>query len=229
VGARYTAGVTHSSAGGPHQHAVTHPLRAFRHPSGHDLRGVPSDGASPSPTAAVRAPAPSQDRVKLALPALCGCAIGLSAVGCGSGSGASDGPAYASTPNHAAAGPRTPVAHGPRVTTRSSRYGRILTDGPGRTLYLFTRDSTGHSRCYGQCAKAWPPLLARAKPDAGRGAHASLVGTARRRGGSVQVTYRGHPLYYYVGDRRPGQVLCQNVVEYGGTWLVVDPAGRAVH
>jgi hypothetical protein len=55
-----------------------------------------------------------------------------------------------------------------------------------------------------------------------------LLGTTRRRDGNTQVTYRGHPLYYYVRDRKPGQILCQDVVEFGGTWLVVSPSGRAV-
>jgi predicted lipoprotein with Yx(FWY)xxD motif len=50
----------------------------------------------------------------------------------------------------------------------------------------------------------------------------------RRRDGRLQVTYAGHPLYYYVGDRRPGEVLCQAVAEYGGTWYVVAPDGRAI-
>jgi predicted lipoprotein with Yx(FWY)xxD motif len=63
---------------------------------------------------------------------------------------------------------------------------------------------------------------------AGAGLDASKLGTTTRRGGARQVTYAGHPLYYYVGDRKPGQILCQNVVEFGGTWLVVSPAGRAV-
>jgi predicted lipoprotein with Yx(FWY)xxD motif len=225
---RYMSHVTHEGPAPLHLHAVTDPLRPLRHPARYDLRRVPSLGAGQAAPAALRTAAPSQARVKLALPSLCCCAITLTVVGCGSGSGAPDGPAYASPPTHGAAASK-PLARGPRVRTHSSRYGRILTDGGGRTLYLFTRDTSPRSRCYGQCAKAWPPLLARGKPGAGRGAHARLVGTTRRRDGSVQVTYRGHPLYYYVGDRRPGDVLCQNVVEYGGTWLVADPAGRPIH
>jgi predicted lipoprotein with Yx(FWY)xxD motif len=56
----------------------------------------------------------------------------------------------------------------------------------------------------------------------------SLLGTSRRRDGRLQVTYNGRPLYFYVGDKKPGQVLCQNVDEFGGTWLVVRPSGRLV-
>ena len=72
------------------------------------------------------------------------------------------------------------------------------------------------------------PFLTRGKPRAGAGAHASLIGTTRRRDGTTQATYRGRPLYYYVGDRRPGQILCQDVEEYGGHWYVVRPRGTAV-
>jgi predicted lipoprotein with Yx(FWY)xxD motif len=114
------------------------------------------------------------------------------------------------------------------VEVHASRYGPILTDGGGRTLYLFTRERTARSRCYGACAKAWPPLIAHGRLVAGRGARRGLLSTTRRRDGSRQVTYRGHPLYYYVGERRAGQILCQNVIEFGGTWLIVSPAGAAI-
>jgi predicted lipoprotein with Yx(FWY)xxD motif len=114
------------------------------------------------------------------------------------------------------------------VTVGHSAYGQILLDGHGRALYLFTRETTTAPRCSGACAKNWPPFLTKGRPGAARGARASLVGTTRRRDGTTQVTYRGHPLYYYVGDRRPGQVLCQGVKEFGGTWLVLTASGRAV-
>jgi predicted lipoprotein with Yx(FWY)xxD motif len=115
------------------------------------------------------------------------------------------------------------------VTVGRSAYGPILRDGRGYALYLFTRETSATSRCSGACAKAWPPFLTKSRPAAARGARASLLGTTRRRDGSTQVTYRGHPLYYYAGDRRPSQVLCQGVKEFGGTWFVVAPTGRAVH
>jgi predicted lipoprotein with Yx(FWY)xxD motif len=121
------------------------------------------------------------------------------------------------------------VAAAASVGTHSSAYGTILSDGPGRALYIFTRDGHGASRCYGACAKAWPPLLlTRGTPRAVRGAKPSLLGSVRRKGGVRQVTYRGRPVYYYVGDRKPGQVLCQGVFEYGGRWLVVRASGKAV-
>jgi predicted lipoprotein with Yx(FWY)xxD motif len=114
------------------------------------------------------------------------------------------------------------------VKVMKTRYGRILVDGRGRALYLFTRERGSKGRCYGACAEAWPVFFARGKVRAGTGANGRLIGTTRRRDGRRQVTYAGHPLYYYVTDRKPGQVTCQNVVEYGGTWLVVAPNGRAI-
>ena len=114
------------------------------------------------------------------------------------------------------------------VMARGSDYGRILFDGRGFALYAFTRDTAVRSRCTGACANAWPPFIVMVRPKAGRGADTSLLGTIRRSDGSRQVTYAGKPLYYYVGDREPLQVLCQNVDEFGGLWLVVRPTGATV-
>jgi predicted lipoprotein with Yx(FWY)xxD motif len=114
------------------------------------------------------------------------------------------------------------------VKAMKTRYGRILVDGRGRALYLFTREKGATSRCAGRCANAWPVFYARGRFRAGGGADADLLGTTKRRGGRRQVTYNGHPLYYYVTDRKPGQVTCQDVTEFGGTWLVVSPSGAAI-
>jgi predicted lipoprotein with Yx(FWY)xxD motif len=114
------------------------------------------------------------------------------------------------------------------IGVRSTAYGRIVVDGGGYALYAFTKDGRGASRCYGACAQAWPPFIVPRRPHAARGARAALIGTTRRSDGRLQATYRGRPLYYYVGDRRPGQVLCQNVVEFGGRWLVIRAGGRLV-
>jgi predicted lipoprotein with Yx(FWY)xxD motif len=114
------------------------------------------------------------------------------------------------------------------VKVVKTRYGRILADGSGRALYLFTRERGSTSRCYGDCADAWPVFYARGKVRAGSGTDRDLIGTTRRKGGRRQVTYKGHPLYYYVTDRKAGQVTCQNVTEFGGTWLVVAPSGNAI-
>jgi predicted lipoprotein with Yx(FWY)xxD motif len=108
------------------------------------------------------------------------------------------------------------------VSVHGSQYGRIVFDGRGYVLYAFTRDGHGPSKCYRACAKAWPPYIVKTRP---RGAH---LGAVRRSNGSLQLTYAGRPVYYYVGDRKPGQILCQNVSEYGGLWLVIRPDGTLV-
>lgn len=114
------------------------------------------------------------------------------------------------------------------LTAGPSDFGRILFDGRGFALYGFTRDPQGKSACTGACAKAWPPYVVKTRPRAAAGVKARLLGTIRRAGGAVQVTYAGRALYYYVGDRKPGQVLCQNVTEFGGIWRVVRPSGALV-
>ena len=118
---------------------------------------------------------------------------------------------------------KTEAAGRGTLTVRSSEYGRILFDGRGFVLYGFTADKKRRSVCFGACAAAWPPYLVKGTPRAGRGVKRSLLGTIRRPGGKRQVTYAGRPLYYYVGDRRAGQILCQDVFEFGGDWLVVRP------
>jgi predicted lipoprotein with Yx(FWY)xxD motif len=116
----------------------------------------------------------------------------------------------------------------PTVKTGGSSYGKVLYDGRGHVLYAFTRDH-GRSACYGACAEAWPPYFApKGKLRVGAGLKRALLGTVKRRNGRRQVTYAGRPLYYYVGDRRPGQILCQDVFEYGGRWLIIRPSGKLV-
>src|SRR5215212_2702588 len=111
------------------------------------------------------------------------------------------------------------------LTAKTSRFGKVLFDGRGFVLYAFTRDQR-RSACYGACAKAWPPYFApKGTLSVGPGVKRSLLGTVKRRNGRRQVTYASKPLYFYVGDTRPGQILCQNVVEFGGRWLIVKPGG----
>jgi predicted lipoprotein with Yx(FWY)xxD motif len=108
------------------------------------------------------------------------------------------------------------------VTTAGSAFGRIVFDTRGFVLYGFTHDGRGRSNCAGTCAKRWPPYIVRARPAGAR------LGVIPRGGGRLQLTYAGHPVYYYVGDRKPGQILCQNVSEFGGLWLVIRADGTLV-
>jgi predicted lipoprotein with Yx(FWY)xxD motif len=98
---------------------------------------------------------------------------------------------------------QTRTVPGATVTVAASEYGRILMTAKRFALYSLSSDSRARSNCYGACAKRWPPLITRGAPSAFGRARDSLLGTARRRDGSRQVTYRGHPLYRYVGDIEP--------------------------
>jgi predicted lipoprotein with Yx(FWY)xxD motif len=112
-----------------------------------------------------------------------------------------------------------------RVSARSSEYGKTLFGPSGKVLYVFSADRGSTSRCYGVCASAWPPLLTTAAPLAGPGVAAKLLGTTKRRGGALQVTYNGHPVYYYSEDK-VGKIMCQHANMHGGLWLIVKPDGR---
>lgn len=128
----------------------------------------------------------------------------------------------------ALASPATQAEARSTLTVSDSRYGRILFDGKGFALYAFTRDPRGKSACSGACAAAWPPYLVAKAAAPGKDTQARLLGITRRTDGKLQVTYAGRPLYYYVGERSPRQILCQNVSEYGGLWLVARPNGTLV-
>ncbi|MFJ5293817.1 hypothetical protein [Streptomyces sp. NPDC088348] len=114
------------------------------------------------------------------------------------------------------------------VMVRKTPLGKILVTGKGRTLYLFEADKTTKSTCSGACAKAWPPLLAKNKPTADSGVQTKLLGTSLRSGGAKQVTYKGHPLYTYLGDRKPGDLNGQGLTQFGAKWYVLSPDGKKV-
>jgi predicted lipoprotein with Yx(FWY)xxD motif len=112
----------------------------------------------------------------------------------------------------------------PTVALHKTAVGKVLVAANGRTVYLFTADKGKTSACYGQCAAVWPPVIA-AKPTAGAGLSASKLSTTKRKGGQLQVTYGGHPLYYFAPDKRAGDVKGQGIVHFGGAWWVVSAAG----
>lgn len=113
---------------------------------------------------------------------------------------------------------------GTTVTLHKTSLGKVLATSSGMTLYLYTPDPKGKSVCTGSCSAIWPPLITRGKPRAGVGVKAGLLGTTKR-GGKLQVTYAGHPLYRYTGDSKPGQAKGEG---YGGIWYVVSAAGKKV-
>ena len=112
------------------------------------------------------------------------------------------------------------------ISADDSDYGTMLFDERGQAIYLFDKETSDTPECYGDCAAEWPPVLTEGPPEAGGDVDAGLLGTTERDDGSVQVTYNGHPLYFYA-DEDPGEVLCHDVDDYGGTWLVVTPEGEA--
>jgi predicted lipoprotein with Yx(FWY)xxD motif len=119
-----------------------------------------------------------------------------------------------------------PAASGPVITTTGSAHGTVLVDGRRQAIYLFDREAGRTPRCYGACADAWPPVLAKGDAQARRQVRGGLLGTVPRRNGTRQVTYAGHPLYFYAHEG-PGQLLCHDISEYGGRWLAVTPRGVA--
>jgi predicted lipoprotein with Yx(FWY)xxD motif len=135
--------------------------------------------------------------------------------------------ATATTTSTTAKSGSAPAGKGTTIQASSSDYGEILFNSDDQAIYLFDKEKGSKSECYGDCAAAWPPVLTKSEPQAGKGVDAGLLGTTNRDDGTTQITYNGHPLYYYAHEG-PGQVLCQNVDEFGGLWLVVEPRGEAV-
>jgi predicted lipoprotein with Yx(FWY)xxD motif len=142
------------------------------------------------------------------------------ATGCGGGDNGTvgSGPATQTT---------TPTAStsGAKVEVRQTDLGRTLVDGAGRTLYLFEKDTGPRSTCYGACAAVWQPFTTTSRPAAGGGADAGKVDVTRRRDGARQVTYAGHPLYFYAPDRQPGDTKGEGLDQFGAEWYALSPAG----
>jgi predicted lipoprotein with Yx(FWY)xxD motif len=114
------------------------------------------------------------------------------------------------------------------VNLHKTNLGKVLANKSGVTLYLFMKDKGGKSSCYGTCATYWPPLLSARKPTAGTGVNAKLLGTVKRKNGTKQVTYNGHPLYRFKLDTKAGQTKGEGQDFFGGKWYGVNAKGKAV-
>ena len=114
------------------------------------------------------------------------------------------------------------------VGVNSTQLGQFLVDANGRTMYLFEADNGKSSSCYDACAQAWPPVLSSGQPQAGNGVTASELSTVTRRDNGSQITYNGHPLYYYVGDAKRGDTTGQGLNQFGAPWYVVAPSGSKI-
>lgn len=106
--------------------------------------------------------------------------------------------------------------------------GAVLVDSEGLTVYTFGKDKGNTSSCYGACAESWPPVTTSGAPTAGEGAMSSQLATTKRKDGTLQVTYAGHPLYTFVDDQNPGEANGNESDAFGGEWLAVDESGAMV-
>jgi predicted lipoprotein with Yx(FWY)xxD motif len=131
----------------------------------------------------------------------------------------------------AGCGGAIPSSNGGPTTVKltSSKEGRFLADAQGHALYLFERDEGGKSSCAGACAAVWPPLETSSMPRGATGVDAAALGTIKRADGDTQVTYHGHPLYYYAADAStPGRTKGQEVDQFGAEWYLVGAAGKPI-
>ena len=152
----------------------------------------------------------------LTLPAI---VTALIVAGCGSSGGSS---------SSSSASPSSSSSSAVKVEAQSSSVGKVLTDGSGRTLYLFEKDTGPKSTCSGACAANWPPFTAASKPAVAGGASSADITLIKRGGGKEQVTYKGHPLYYYAGDKSAGDINGQGMDAFGAEWFVLSPKGSKV-
>jgi predicted lipoprotein with Yx(FWY)xxD motif len=146
-------------------------------------------------------------------------------VGACGGSGGSNNAVGKRANSNSTAGPPPGVV----TIATSTEAGRThLVSGSGRTIYLWVADKSDTSQCTGACAKAWPPVVSTAAPIAASGANSADLGTTTRSDGSKQVTYNGHPLYFFLGDQTPGATYGQGNNNFGAKWWLVAPSGNAI-
>jgi predicted lipoprotein with Yx(FWY)xxD motif len=124
--------------------------------------------------------------------------------------------------------PSQTAAAGSAVSVRTTSLGKTLVDAKGRTLYLFEGDRANVSTLSRAGLAVWPRFIATGTVKGLRGAPGAKIGTVTSPRGIRQVTYNGHPLYYYVGDSKPGSTRGEGLNEFGALWYVLGPDGNAV-
>jgi predicted lipoprotein with Yx(FWY)xxD motif len=157
----------------------------------------------------------------------------LIVAGCGSASSSSTSTATAaaapgSTSSTSVTTSAAAVTTGVMVKTAKGSSGTYLAGPNGHALYLWVADSGDMSSCSGACAHAWPPLLTKGKPTAGPGVNASDLGTTMRSDGTEEVTYKGHPLYYFIADTSAGSAKGQGSDSFGAKWWLISPSGTEI-
>lgn len=145
----------------------------------------------------------------------------------GSGSHANSSAAAAPASSSKSAAPSA-SAKGADIGTASGAKGTYLTGASGRAIYLWVADTHGKSVCSGACAQAWPPVTTHGAPVASHGVKPGDLGTTTRSDGARQVTYDGHPLYYFVGDTSAGETTGEGNNGFGAKWWLVSPGGAAI-
>jgi predicted lipoprotein with Yx(FWY)xxD motif len=157
---------------------------------------------------------------------------GQASGGAGAGGGASTGGSGASSsaPSSSSSSSSAGAGEAETITTATvGKLGPVLVDESGRTVYLFEKDKGSSSTCYKACANVWPPVTTSAKPQAMGKATSGKLGTTMRKNGTMQVTYAGHPLYYYApDDHQPKSHKGQDVKSFGAPWYVLSPKGMKV-
>jgi predicted lipoprotein with Yx(FWY)xxD motif len=168
--------------------------------------------------------------------------IGLVVAACSSSSSTTSSGTTSSSPatSSPAAAPAATQASSPAATGQASSTataslatvsgipGKALVGSNGRTLYLFQADKHGASACKGACAAAWPPDTVTGAPQAGSGVSPALLGTITRPDGTIQLTYNGHPLYYFTADTAGGTAHGQAVKAFGAEWYVLGASGSKI-
>jgi predicted lipoprotein with Yx(FWY)xxD motif len=155
--------------------------------------------------------------------------VGLLLAACGSSSSSSTTAAAPANPAPASATPASNTSNASlTIGTTSGAAGTYLTGAGGRAIYLWVADTGGKSVCSGACAKVWPPVIANGKPSVTGGASASDLGTTARSDGTMQVTYKGHPLYYYITDKSAKMTSGQGSDSFGAKWWLVGPSGASI-
>jgi predicted lipoprotein with Yx(FWY)xxD motif len=155
-------------------------------------------------------------------------ACGSSASTGGSGSAGSGSAGSTSAGTNAASARPAAAGGGATISTAKGSAGTVLVGQGGRAIYLWVADKGMKSTCSGGCAQTWPPVLTKGAPKAAGGVKSSLLGTTKRSDGTTEVTYKGHPLYYFAGDSSAGSITGQGSTSFGAPWWLVSTSGAAI-
>lgn len=156
--------------------------------------------------------------------AIAGCGSSSNSNSSSSESGAYGGNSAGSTEKTTASGAESGAAV--LTVAKAAKVGPVLVDAEGFTVYDFHKDKGTTSSCYGGCAQVWPPVLTEGSPTAGEGAMSSQLGTTKRKDGTTQVTYAGHPLYTYTVDQKPGEANGNDSSSFGAQWYALKASGE---